>query len=814
MMIVPERDRYCSRGGLLAKAFGAMRRSERVPQGYSYGRSPKSLSEKGAALVIVLAFVVLLTGLAVAYLSRASMDRQMAQASFRDADADILARGALEIVVGDFKQEVVNGSTAASIPGVYYFPWAKAKGYSVDAVLPQRSGNPAFALPEYPNDLIPNLIRRSVANDPIVAPGIGSRASAVNSTTDVSANGRSVSLARWNSHYLIPKANLSDPTDDSTPTGSFVAPDWIIVTRAGPATFAAWDATLQDATVTNTNYAIGRYAYAVYDEGGLLDVNVAGFPNPGTPSSSWPKDIGRKGVPALADLTALPTTPGSFMDTTAINKIVGFRNYATMGLPSTISNFSFSFNSTQAQNFVNFYTMPSPTPVPPAPTQYGTSQDFGAVIPYKDPNATRTDQNFITRQELIKFRRSTSIASVNTLQYLGTFSRETNAATWRANDTTTTQIENTLNNPGVHGDEGRFWLGNFNLLVPGTPGGGIKQLFGFKWQNAGGGNPGNWRYNGPQSATALDHIPALTGPNRHFTGLLNYALDKVSTDDSANIERMLAITASLIDQWDPNTFTYTDTGILATGTFTTRIDWANGTIYGLETAGDPNKPSWAPTAPTAGGYVQLDRPFRNVGEFGYVFKQASTRADSTLDFATVTSAYGAVLDLFTYNNALYRSGTVSLNTRQYPVLAAILKAAITSESSSAVVGTRAVNTTAANTDPNNAAISIVNATAVTPALSRADIVPLAANNVITAPFGPGVVSDEIRETIPRALVECVNTRSWGLLIDLVAQTGHYSRDAQGLADFVVEGEKRYWLHIVIDRFNGTVLGQRLEEVVE
>ena len=60
----------------------------------------------------------------------------------------------------------------------------------------------------------------------------------------------------------------------------------------------------------------------------------------------------------------------------------------------------------------------------------------------------------------------------------------------------------------------------------------------------------------------------------------------------------------------------------------------------------------------------------------------------------------------------------------------------------------------------------------------------------------------------------VQTRTWGLLIDLVAQTGHYTPNATGLADFVVEGEKRYWLHIAIDRFDGTIVGQQLEEVIE
>ena len=57
-------------------------------------------------------------------------------------------------------------------------------------------------------------------------------------------------------------------------------------------------------------------------------------------------------------------------------------------------------------------------------------------------------------------------------------------------------------------------------------------------------------------------------------------------------------------------------------------------------------------------------------------------------------------------------------------------------------------------------------------------------------------------------------RDLSLLIDGEAQTGHYKADATGLADFVVEGEKRYWLHVAIDRFDGSIVGQQLEEVTE
>jgi Tfp pilus assembly protein PilX len=42
-------------------------------------------ASKGAALMIVLAFVVLLTGVSLAYFSRASTDRQLAHSSYNDS---------------------------------------------------------------------------------------------------------------------------------------------------------------------------------------------------------------------------------------------------------------------------------------------------------------------------------------------------------------------------------------------------------------------------------------------------------------------------------------------------------------------------------------------------------------------------------------------------------------------------------------------------------------------------------------------------------------------------------------------------------
>src|SRR5436305_1402260 len=69
---------------------------------------------------------------------------------------------------------------------------------------------------------------------------------------------------------------------------------------------------------------IGRYAYAVYDEGGLLDMNVAGYPSGTTVTQS-----GRKGSTAFADLRALGGYPFFNPDGSGVyqvDKLVGWRN--------------------------------------------------------------------------------------------------------------------------------------------------------------------------------------------------------------------------------------------------------------------------------------------------------------------------------------------------------------------------------------------------------------------------------------------------------------------------------------------------------
>jgi hypothetical protein len=395
-------------------------------------RKPSSRREQAAALIIVLALVVLVTGLVVAYFSRATSDRPVAHSSFNQSKADQLAQSAMDSIIGDLRQEITSGSTAVTLspappggPATLYIPSSTAN------MVPRRSGNLAT---------VPNLIRRSIRSDPVPSPpAVKSSASTVNSTTDVSANGRFVSSTRWNSHYLILKKDTA--TNDSVPIDDFTnnaTPDWVFVTD---------DPTKPGRSVITgpNNSVIGRYAYAIYDEGGLVDMNAAGYPSPtpantaDIPWNNWRSlsQYGRKGSLAFADLKGL----GSFgLSDTGINNVVGWRNYASAQPGGSLSsNFSFSANSAKTYyNFIlsdptsiqlwNFFANSSLNYF----TNYFLTADHTNSALATQPSLynNQTDQSFTGRKELIRFASATTGGNftMNALQHLGTLSREAMAS--------------------------------------------------------------------------------------------------------------------------------------------------------------------------------------------------------------------------------------------------------------------------------------------------------------------------------------------------------------------------------------------------
>lgn len=769
---------------------------------------------KGAALMIVLAFVVLLTGLVLAYFTRTSTERRLAHSSYNDTWADLLAQSALDIVVDDLKQEIINGQpvTATNIQ-------------------PMRYGDAS----------IPNLIRRSFSGDPT------NRTSSVSSSA-VCANGRSISTSLWNSHYLVPRGNPSDTTANPSPTPTFIAPDWVLVTPQGPAPAPA------------SPEVVGRYAFAVYDEGGLLDMNLAGSPNwpdtssgcPNPSPSPWQTNTRRKGIVAFADLTALPAAPTTFLTQPQIDNIVGWRNYATTQRAGTgFGSFTFTADCAKQDNYAS-YLLDFGDP----PFTFDSSQQPVPIASYPfscvaaDVFNSRTDQAFMTRQELLRLRSSLDF-SQNVLQYMGTFSRERNkpAPDWP--------------HLGDNLSEGRFCLDNLDLVKPNpenctnhgrhkgqgkSRGRGhlcgtqedIVNLFGLLWIKSSAlppdpnrnPQPGYWRYiahNGPQhdpNPNANGKIPCFRGGNKQndFFQVLSYALFRLQCAgggdaDPQRLAKTFAIGASLIDQYDSDA---DDLDTTLTGnnkrwqTHTTMVEYAPNTFaYGMETsdvpynsnANQPRRPYGAPDP--VGNPVLINRAFTNVGEFGYGIV-TSDAGQPSLDFRS-TGSDAPVLDFFGYNpvsSSYPRAGIINLNTKNAPVLAAVIKGAVSKESTGAMV---------AQTAAMNAAQAIVNATSTQPALTRADVARLA--SVAGGQIGS---SEEEKETIARALAEVGQTRAWNLFIDVIAQTGRYAPrtiSVRQAEKFTVEGEKRYWLHIALGRdlnADGTVdvLGTQLEEVLE
>ena len=369
-------------------------------------------SRRGSALIIVLLFVILLTALIIAFLSRSMTALRVSSSSAGETKASILANSASDIILGDLRQEIIAGSTQGN-PTAPTWPVFNPK--SNLTMIPYQNGIPS------PNTTIPNLIRRSVSpsNTGGTAPyntytstlytaasipparaatdatATGETAAnyatvKVNSAAP-SLNGRSVSAAKWNEPLLMSGTQLS----------SFIPPDWIIVTRAG-AKSVGWSSGgttgLNVATPTNSNYAVGRFAYAVYNEGGLLDMNVAGYP-----SNLSPALASNKSSLALADLTQIGLTQAQ------IDNIVGWRNYATAELSGTYGNFN-PFTATAAGNWLTNFVL-------------GNTNGYMQTTPAPSGVTTPpTDQAFVSRQQLIQLAQSLGINN-NSLQYMGTFSR-------------------------------------------------------------------------------------------------------------------------------------------------------------------------------------------------------------------------------------------------------------------------------------------------------------------------------------------------------------------------------------------------------
>ena len=226
--------------------------------------------------------------------------------------------------------------------------------------------------------------------------------------------------------------------------------------------------------------------------------------------------------------------------------------------------------------------------------------------------------------------------------------------------------------------------------------------------------------------------------------------------------------------------------------------------------------------------IVLNRPFRNVAELGYAFRDLPWK---TLDFFTDKSADAGLLDIFTINDGALAlsggvapvinlvmptmtAGSVNLNTTQAADLQPVLAGAILNELDS--TNTVSKTDTGATSAPELAA-NIMSATSTTPMQNKSELITRA---TLPATILPTASNDSQavkarREVVARTLSSVSQTRVWNLVIDVVAQSGHFKPNATNLqSDFVVEGEQHYWVHVAIDRFTGQVLDKQIEVVNE
>ena len=338
---------------------------------------------QGMALAIVLPLLVLLALVVTVFLSRAILERKIAASSTAQARTALLGQSALDWVTADVQAEIRAGSTEV-IPGVGVFEPSSAQ-----TAVPQRVGT---------STNLPSLVKTSSRSAPPFG-GVGYNSTvtpqcrAVAAGTDVAdLNGMKINPTRWNKPQLMSSTN------------GFVAPDWILLTRKGPKAFPTYDAKMANRRdVANDDLVVGRFAYAIYDVGGLLDINVAG-----APSAVPADDRGRRGPTALADLTQIGLSQPQ------IDALVGWRNRLTLGATGVFPSYTLGADADKKY------------------LHYVTKAPGGFVIPPFDDATQKSDQRFLSRQDLLAFQKSNPAQlPAASLPFLTTFSRSLARPSWR-----------------------------------------------------------------------------------------------------------------------------------------------------------------------------------------------------------------------------------------------------------------------------------------------------------------------------------------------------------------------------------------------
>lgn len=338
--------------------------------------------------------LVLVAGIVTAYFSRALQERRVTQSSVGGSEADLLAASALDILLTDFVDEMRAGSDAEDDGDFSYFrplllepagPTSSDSGQMVPlapSMFAQRTSEEELA------DL-PGIIKISRRQRPFFEGGAGydpghgdgpTRASEL-STETPSFNGRFIERQTWNLPRLMTDEEFAGLEEDDS---GFISPDWIYVDRLGrnPTSGDSDDmAAMASSAPDNDDFVIGRFAYVVYDTGGLIDINVAG-------NLLEEEENFHRGRLHQVDLSG------------------GIGEVPMPGFAGFVGGWRWADSADDEEKLFD-------------PTRSFLEVDNG-------------DQAFVTRTELVRYAESTDSAiPPQALPYLTTFSRSLNAPHWR-----------------------------------------------------------------------------------------------------------------------------------------------------------------------------------------------------------------------------------------------------------------------------------------------------------------------------------------------------------------------------------------------
>ncbi len=292
--------------------------------------------KRGFALILVLGIIALLLVMVVSFLGVTTKHVSTSQSATDLLDAQEWAQTGYSQVLGDLLQEIRAGSIVGS-PGTSPLVLYPATPLSAE---PERSSASRLinGIPVTP----PNLVKQSSGdrfsfdknrtfNGQSVFPQAAtyppvSRASSI-STSDRGG----IPMARWNAPLLLPRSDPASATDmtpaatgvsryagDANAQWQWKSPDWTYLSKNG-STPTAWTKTLN---AGSANAISARYAFQIYDIGGLLDANVSGYdPDPLVVGGSI---AARRGSIGFADLTQVG------LNGSHLKQLLGFRNPGTL----------------------------------------------------------------------------------------------------------------------------------------------------------------------------------------------------------------------------------------------------------------------------------------------------------------------------------------------------------------------------------------------------------------------------------------------------------------------------------------------------